>query len=249
VRRVAILLLLGATLVACGQTPAGQPAAPALRPSPASPTATPGSSGTTLPCPSGGVITATVSGERMSVSLLGDGVVTVVLSNQSDEDRCSWMPFATTLVANGYRVALWDYGGGDPRAELFAVTMALAAYPHRGSGAIVLMGASRGAKTSLLTARADHPAHLVGVVALSAESTLAPDIDVARGSAGLTTPALLITAVDDDYGSAEALPAISRGLPQAQVLRVPGSDHGTALLDDSGVTATILAFLRPLAAG
>src|SRR5262249_15140542 len=152
------------------------------------------------------------------------------LSNQSDEDHCPWMPFATTLVANGYRVALWDYGGEDPRTELFAVTTALAAYPHRGSGAIVLMGASKGAKTSLLTTRAHHPAHLVGVVSLSAESTLAPDIDVASDSAGLTTPTLLITAVDDDYGSADALPAISRGLAHAREVTVPGSDHGTALL-------------------
>ena len=83
-------------------------------------------------------------------------------------------------------------------------------------------------------------------MSLSAEATLAPDIDVARGSAGLATPTLLITAVDDDYGSAEALPAISRGLAHAQVLRVPGSDHGTALLDDPGVTPTILAFLHSL---
>ncbi|MGE5156292.1 MAG: alpha/beta fold hydrolase [Betaproteobacteria bacterium] len=249
-RRLAILLLSAATLVACGQSsPAAHPAAPVVRPSPATPTAATGSSGTAQPCPSGGVVTATVGGGRISVSLVGGGAVTVVLSNQSDEDRCSWMPFANILVANGYRVALWDYGGGDPRTELSAVTAALAASPHQGSGAIVLMGASKGAKTSLLTARADHPAHLVGVVSLSAESTLAPNIDVAQGSAGLATPTLLITAVDDDYGSAEALPTISRGLSHAQVLRVPGSDHGTALLDDSGVTPTVLAFLHAVSAG
>jgi pimeloyl-ACP methyl ester carboxylesterase len=188
-----------------------------------------------------------INGVKTSVSLIGTGDVTVILSNQSDEDMCAWMPFATTLIDAGYRVALWNYGGDDPRTELFAVTLAVMFYPHRGSGAIVLIGASKGAKTSLLMARANHPAHLIGIVSLSAEATLAPDIDVAKGSAGLTTPTLLITAVDDDYGSAQALPAISHGLAHAQVLRVPGSDHGTDLLDDPGVTTAILAFLRSLA--
>lgn len=190
----------------------------------------------------------TIGGARTMVSLLGAGDVTVVLSNQSDEDMCSWMPFATVLVAHGYRVALWNYGGADPRDELGAVITALGVYPHRGPGSIVLMGASKGAKTSLVTARSAHPAHLIGVVSLSAEATLAPGIDVASGSAGLTTPTLLITSVDDDYGSAEALPTISRGLTHAQVLRVPGRDHGTALLEDPGVTAAILAFLGALPA-
>ena len=87
-----------------------------------------------------------IDGVRTSVSLIGDGAVTVVLSNQSDEDMCTWMPFTTTLVNQGYRVALWNYGGDDPRTELFAVTTALAVYPHRGLGAIVLMGASKGAE-------------------------------------------------------------------------------------------------------
>jgi pimeloyl-ACP methyl ester carboxylesterase len=187
------------------------------------------------PCPASGPV-----GGRVPVSLLGTGRVTVVLSNQSDEDMCAWMPFATVVVSAGYRVALWNYGGDDPRTELAAVISTLAGHP------IVLMGASKGAKTSLLTAKAAHPDDLIGIVGLSAEAILNPGIDVAKGSAGLTTPTLLVTAVDDPYGSADALPEISRGLAHAQVLRVPGSDHGTDLLKHPEVASAVLAFLGQL---
>jgi pimeloyl-ACP methyl ester carboxylesterase len=232
VRRVAILAVLLPALVACGQSTGPtteRPPAPAPSPT----------------CPSGEGTTVITDGSRIPVSFLGTGPVTVVLSNQSDEDMCAWMPFATSLVSNGYRVALWNYRTNDPRADLAAVTATLAADPRPGPGPIVLMGASKGAKTSLLTAKA-HPDGLIGIVSLSAEATLAPGIDVAKESAGLTTPTLLVTAVDDPYGSADALPAIGRGLVHAQVLQVPGSDHGTDLLKNPEVASAVLAFLKSL---
>jgi pimeloyl-ACP methyl ester carboxylesterase len=100
-----------------------------------------------------------------------------------------------------------------------------------GVGRVVLLGASKGAKASLVAARQLGPA-VAGVVSLSAEAGLAPDIDVASASAGITVPVLLVTADQDRYGSAEALDGIRRGLANAEVLRVPGAAHGTLLLDD-----------------
>jgi len=172
------------------------------------------------------------------VELLGTGATTVVLSNSSDQDRCAWVPFARTLVDKGFRVALWDYGDGAPQTELAGIVSAV-------RGRVILLGASKGAKTSLVAARQLGSA-VAGVVSLSAEARLAPDIDVASASAGITVPVLLVTADNDPYGSAQALDGIRRGLANAQVLRVPGSAHGTLLLDDPAISAQILAFLTAI---
>jgi dienelactone hydrolase len=161
----------------------------------------------------------------------------VVLSNESDQDRCAWVAFARTLVDKGFRVALWDYGDGAPQTELAGVVSAV-----RDQGRVVLLGASKGAKASLIAARQLGSA-VAGVVSLSAEAELVPDIDVASASAGITVPVLLVTADNDRYGSAEALDGIRRGLADVVVLRVPGAAHGTLLLDDPAVSAQILAFL------
>jgi pimeloyl-ACP methyl ester carboxylesterase len=171
------------------------------------------------------------------VELLGTGGTVVVLSNESDQDRCAWVAFARTLVDKGFRVALWDYGDGAPQTELAGVVSAV-----RDQGRVVLLGASKGAKASLIAARQLGSA-VAGVVSLSAEAELVPDIDVASASAGITVPVLLVTADNDRYGSAEALDGIRRGLADVVVLRVPGAAHGTLLLDDPAVSAQILAFL------
>jgi pimeloyl-ACP methyl ester carboxylesterase len=190
------------------------------------------------PCP-GEPPARLVHAGPVPVDLLGTGSTAIVLSNQSDEDRCAWVPFANTLVGKGFTVALWDYGQAEPPAELAAVVRAV-----RGAGVdlVLLVGASKGAKTSLVAAR-QLESTVAGVVSLSAEAVLAPGIDVASASAGLAAPVLLVTAAADPYGSAEALDAIRRGLVRAQVLSVPGSAHGTALLADPAVSTEVLSFL------
>ena len=196
------------------------------------------------PCPGNPpvrVLSVRNGNERIPVELLGTGRVTVVLSNQSDEDRCSWLPFARKLVPRGFRVALWEYAMYPAPDELAAIAPAV----HRdGGGDVILMGASKGAKTSLLAARRRSHPFVAGVVSLSAESVLQPGIDVAKATAGLTVPTLLVTARDDPYGSTEALASIRHGLTHARVVRVPGSDHGTALLANATVSSAVLGFLK-----
>lgn len=177
--------------------------------------------------------------ETIQVEILGTGAVTVILSNASDQDLCSWFPYAQTLVNKGFRVALWNYGGTSALDELAAIIPAV----HAGSGNVVLMGASKGAKTSLVTAKHLDAPYVLAVVCLSAEATLQPDVDVASTAAGLAVPTLLVTAANDPYGSAEALDPIRRGLADARVLRVPGAEHGTALLNDTAVFDGVLTFL------
>ncbi|TWF98340.1 alpha/beta hydrolase [Kitasatospora viridis] len=196
----------------------------------------PGSSGASPPdgCAPPGrarVVVASVPGgaDRIRVTVFGKGPDTVVLSNESDEDLCSWLPPADHLTAAGYRVALWDYGTAGPVDELTAVTAAVrAADPP---GPVVLLGASEGAKASLVAAAGIRPP-VVGVVSLSAEAELAGGIDVESSIGRIGCPLLLLTATDDPYGSAPAarsfLAAARPG--QARLLTLPGAAHGTALL-------------------
>lgn len=56
------------------------------------------------------------------LGIVAAGPRVVVLSNQSDEDLCSWRPISARLAASGYRVVLWDFGGGPPATTLPAIT-------------------------------------------------------------------------------------------------------------------------------
>lgn len=174
----------------------------------------------------------------------GTGARTVVLSNQSDEDQWSWQAYADHLVAGGYKVAMWDYAGQDPVKNLQAMVADLRAH---GSGPVFLLGASKGGKASLVAAAGIRPP-VAAVVTLSAESTLAPGIDVSSYVKQLTCPVLLLTAAQDGYGSADAAKTFEADLPNlAHTLAYDGSDHGTQLLSGGGgakVIADIDAFLK-----
>jgi len=184
------------------------------------------------------------------VGIAGAGHKTVILSNESDENLCSWLPFSRRLTALGYRVVLWDYAGGEPGAEL----LALARWARRsGAARIVLLGASEGAKASLVAA-ARLGRQVRGVVSLSAETVLPPDIEVARSVARLRCPLLLVTSAADPYGSAQAAPQFLAVAPSRdkRLVKVPGADHGTALLAGPAaatVLPAVLAFLQHTLAG
>ena len=174
----------------------------------------------------------------------GTGARTIVLSNQSDEDQSSWQAYADHLVAEGYKVAMWDYADQDPVKRLQTMVADLRAH---GSGPVFLLGASKGGKTSLVAAAGIKPP-VTAVVTLSAESTLTPNIDVSSYVKQLTCPVLLLTAAQDGYGSADAARTFQADLPSlAHTLTYDGSDHGTQLLngaDGAKVIADIDAFLK-----
>src|SRR5262249_43212919 len=103
----------------------------------------------------------------LTAELSGSGRTTVVLSNERGEDVCAWQELSTTLNGKGFRVARWNYGLGEPADELAAIVAAL----HRdAAGPIVLVGASEGAKASLVAARRLNAPYVAGVVSLSAEA-------------------------------------------------------------------------------
>jgi hypothetical protein len=256
-RRSGLLLgvVAAALLAACAS-----PARPAASRSPAGSAITPSATGSAggatggrgkaldgcLPTRTARVLDASAMGEILPVAVLGTGAITVVLSEQSDELLCSWLPLAHHLTARGFRVAVWDFGGADPVAELTGVVTALRT---AGAGQVVLAGASEGAKTSLIAATRLRPLPL-GVLSLSAEAELR-GTPVAPAVRRLLCPALLITASGDLYGAAAAGRAFAAAAPpgRIQLVTVPGSAHGTALLAGSGsaaVLARIDAFLTRL---
>jgi pimeloyl-ACP methyl ester carboxylesterase len=175
----------------------------------------------------------------LPVAILGTSQSAVVRSDESDDNACSWRSLAPTLAAGGYRVALYDYTG-DPRANLTSVVAYL-----RGTGArtVALVGASEGAKTSIVVGAGLNPP-ADAVVSLSAEEALL-GTDVAPYAGQLRAATLFVTAQDDPLGAATATLAYYRAAPAAtkQLLVRPGMAHGTELLSDPVVRQAVLDFL------
>lgn len=175
----------------------------------------------------------------LPVAILGTSQRATVLSNESDENACSWRLLAATLAADGYRVVLYDYTG-DPRANLTSIVRYLR---ETGAHSIALVGASEGAKTSIVVAAGLNPP-ADAVVSLSAEEALL-GTEVAPYAAQLRTATLFVTAQDDPFRSAAATLAYYQSAPAAskQLLVRPGMAHGTELLSDPVVRQAVLDFL------
>ena len=193
----------------------------------------------TVPAPSARTLESCVGrGARVvhGVTVVGAGSRGVVLSNQSDENLCSWAPFARTLARAGFHIALYDYGNTSPDAEAVAAAAVL-----RGLGVtkIALVGASEGAKASILGAAR---ARAAAVVSLSAERYLG-GIDVVPAARRLTAPVLYLYAKSDPYSGSDT-PTLYRATKERAktLVALSGSAHGTALLPR--VSTRILAFLR-----
>jgi pimeloyl-ACP methyl ester carboxylesterase len=178
-------------------------------------------------------------------AVLGNGAAGVVLSNQSDENLCAWLPFGRALAGRGFRVLLHDYGAtADPAAD---VALAAAKLRSLGAGAVLLVGASEGAKASLLAAITLRPAP-DGVVSLSAERTLR-GTDLLPAVAKLRAPVLFVTARDDLLvgGDTGQLYRRATGAASRRLLVLPGAAHGTELLGGAAgakLQATLVDFLR-----
>ena len=175
---------------------------------------------------------------RLTIHEIGRSRRVVVAANESDEQFCSWAPFARRLTRAGLRVVLFDYAYGDTY-DIRAVLR----YEQRHASAMALVGASEGAKAGLVVA-ARPPARLTALVTLSAEEAL-QRMDVAPYARRLQVPVLYVTAARDPFGSAEASRHFERIGAEADrhLMVVPGTAHGTALLRSERVDAAVVRFL------
>jgi hypothetical protein len=221
--RCTTLVLCAAVLVLVGC--AGQKAAPSSAPPTAAATRPVAFDGCIRP----GSAQLVDVGGGSQVAVLGTGPVGVVLSNQSDQDLCGWLPFAKALAARGFRVLVYDYGMTvNPEGD---IAKAAAALRGLGVRTVMLVGASQGAKASLIAAP-DITPPVGGVVSLSAERTERGQ-DVQPFAAKLRAPVLFVVAKGDLTGAADATPRLYKAATKASSRRLvvlPGDAHGIDLL-------------------
>lgn len=205
----------------------------------------------------GKVVVTTADGVRLVGAEWGAGPRGVVLLHQRGSNLCGWWDYATELAEAGFHVLAIDYRNsafserGEPdltRDALAAVEWLRAA----GAARVVLMGASLGAATALVTV-GRHPDAVAGLVALS----LPPDIDVTGGdptppttpeaAAPLITVPLLMAWASADPSAMDPAPLIEAApSPDEQVITRDGSAHGWELLTDgpADIRPEVLAFLH-----
>lgn len=167
------------------------------------------------------------------------GMKAVVLSNESDLDLCSWLPFAARLASAGYSPVLYNYAG-PPGDDLDAITGWLSSH---GAAQIALVGASEGAKASIIqAATAKNPPG--ALISLSAEDALM-GVQVAPYAAALKVPTMFVTAASDNYGSTDATKGFQKSAREATkpLVVVPGSAHGVALLN-TAMMQRLIGFLN-----
>ena len=176
-------------------------------------------------------------------AVLGRSRAGVVLSNQSDQSLCAWLPFAHLLRHAGYTVLLYDYWWGTYRSEVRAGVRKL---KHRGTHRVALVGASQGAKVAILAAGSG--VHVAGVVSLSAERYLGA-VDIRRSASRLRRPIIFFASEDDPWDAASAARLFYRVCPSShkKLVMLKGDVHGIDLLsgpDGPSVKQQIFDFLR-----
>jgi pimeloyl-ACP methyl ester carboxylesterase len=188
------------------------------------------------------------TGPPLNAALIGGGSTAVVLTDESDENLCSWLPLVARLRAYGYSAVLYDYfDATELPGEVNAATRAAL---RAGAEHVVLMGASVGARASIEAAAA-HPPRVVAVVTLSAEQWVRSDpTDLGAAARGVMSPTLLISSTADPFVAGFTPQLLRRlGTADKRALILPGLDHGTALLTDNygpRVQAAILSFIAHL---
>jgi pimeloyl-ACP methyl ester carboxylesterase len=184
---------------------------------------------------------------------LGEGPRGVVLAHQSDADMCQWLPYATLLASQGYRVVAFDFAGFGTSSRTRTPTYiddirtVVGYLREQNTPNVVVVGASMGATMSIVAAAAPTPP-VAGVVAISPPKVF-DSINAERAAPNLRVPALYIAGDEDgDYSVyareiEDATPEELRGL-----LVVSAPEHGVALVEaqspaGAAVRAAIAEFL------
>jgi dienelactone hydrolase len=172
---------------------------------------------------------------------LGSGPVGIVLAHGSRGSLCEWIGYARELAAAGYRALPYDAGSEFNGVGLDAEA-AIEALRRAGAQKVVVMGSSLGALAALV-AGAALPVQPDAVVSLSAPAS----VGYLRGLesvAHLHAPVLFMAAQDDEPFSDDARSLYAAAASaDKHVQVVPGSAHGSGLLEDPSLKATVWSFI------
>ena len=234
---IVVIAFTALALAGCGGSSSGT-----AGPTQTSTTATaPGATGKTLDsCAHEDATTKIVhfSGAELDGVVIGDGATGVVLAHQLHSNLCSWLPFAKRLGAAGMRVLAFDFPSTSNLDRY--VVAAVAELRRQGAHSIALAGASMGG-TAVLVA-ASHASSISRVASLSGPRFF-EDLDAGRAVPRVRVPTLFVAAREDSPYVDDARAMYRAATTEKRLLVVPGSDHGTDLLDDEKVGDQLLAFL------
>lgn len=198
----------------------------------------------------------TADGVRLYAVEAGSGSTAIVLAHQGRSDLCDTLPYATTLVANGFRVLAFEFRGWgrseSPSRHPLALGNDLAALVERsranGAKHVFLIGASMGGAAvvqNTSTLKVD------GRISLSG-TRLWPGygINDPKSLRRIRAPFLYLGTRDDWRAPLKEARAIFRriGSRDKRTALYPGSDHGWALVDVGRLAASrralILSWIR-----
>jgi len=191
----------------------------------------------------------TADGIELSGRAFGVGDIGLVLAHMYPADQTSWFPAAEELAAQGYLVLTFDFRGygessGSKDIALIDrdVEAAVKQIEALGAENVGLVGASMGGTACLMVAASDPVA---AVATLSAPVEFR-GLSAAEAVTQVQAPKLFMAA-EDDVGAQGARDLYDSAQDPREILIVPGSDHGTDLLDgDSGdeAWAALVGFLQ-----
>jgi pimeloyl-ACP methyl ester carboxylesterase len=172
---------------------------------------------------------------------LGSGPVGIALAHGSNGSLCEWIGYARELAGDGYRVLAYDAGPEFSGVGLDAEA-ATEALRRAGAQKVVIMGSSLGALAALV-AGAALPVQPDAVVSLSAPASVGY-LHGLDSVARLHAPVFFMAAQDDQPFSDDARSLYAAAASTDKQLQVvPGSNHGSGLLEDPSLKATVWSFI------
>lgn len=163
-------------------------------------------------------------------------------------DQTSWFPLATSLASQGFTAFTFDfrgYGESGGTREIARIDLDLSAAIRYAVGQqaekIVLIGASMGA-TAALKVAADQPVD--GVVALSPPMVFR-GLSSEKALPRISSPKLfLVSQKEMNVSVASVRNQFRRTPPPKQMEILPGSDHGSRLLEGEQSERTMEIIVR-----
>jgi alpha-beta hydrolase superfamily lysophospholipase len=180
----------------------------------------------------------------------------VVFAHMSVGDLCQWVPYARRLARQGVFAFPFDLRGhgfseGRQNHRRAAADLAAAVRAVRVLGArkVVVMGASLGGIAALVAAPSLKPA-VDGIVSVSGPAAIAGTLNAMPAVARIRVPTLYVVAEEDqnppyDFAADAQKLYDATGTDEKRLEILPGSLHGTFLVDgSSAVRALLRSFVR-----